>query len=185
MPMAGAPGEDEGIHEDEILRRMEREIGLSSQDSAVKRADEKPAPDPRLFSGRLVLSGGKELRGELVLSQKEIVLVLPTPRRIRIASAASLEFTSFRLILGRYVPARAVIVLKDQSRIEGELRSEDWLSLPVQSAGVREELPAYFTPKDAASLPEEISGRDAAVPAGLPLRIEFQIKPEQAAVEAP
>lgn len=181
----GAPADDEGIREDEILRRMEREIGLSLHESPARREEQKPPADPRLFPGRLLFSGGKELRAELLFSQKEIVLLAPTPRRIRILSAASIEFTRFRLVVGRYVPVQAVIVLKDGSRIQGEVRSEDWLSVPVQSAGVREELPLYFTARQGSAAAEEISAKDPEVPAGLPLRIEFQVSAEQAAVEHP
>ncbi len=175
-----APGADEIIREEDILRRMEREIGLSLHETAASAQKEEAKPqDPRVFAGRIVLSGGKDVRGDIVLSQKEIVLVRPTMRRIRISSAASLEFVSFRLILGRFVPAKVVVILKDKSRIEGEVRSEDWLSVPVESAGVREDLPAFFS---AASEAEEIAAKDAAT--GVPIRIEFQYKPE-AALEVP
>jgi hypothetical protein len=140
-----APGADEIIREEEILRRMEREIGISVQETSASAQREEPKPqDPRLFSGRIVLSGGRDVRGEIVLSQKEIVLVRPTLRRIRIASAASLEFVSFRLISGRFVPAKAIVVLKDGSRIEGEVRSEDWLSVPVESAGCARGAACFF-----------------------------------------
>ena len=181
--LLAAPHDDELIREDDILRRMEREIGLSVRETpAEKKAAEQKAQDTRVFSGKIVLSGGKEMRGEIVLSQKDIVLVSPVLRRVKITSAESLEIVSFRLTAGRYVPARAVIVLKDKSRIEGELRAEDWLSLPVESAGVREELPAFFSMNGGA---EEISGPAlSSIPPGVPVRIEFQYRPGEAAVDA-
>lgn len=166
---------DEIIREDDILRKMEREIGLTERDMPRRSEPERKLPDP-VQPGRIVFSGGRELRAHIVLSQKSVVFLNPG-RRVVLSSVKRIEFTAFREMLGRYVPFKARVVLKDASVIEGEVRPEDWISLGVQSADVIEEVPAFFR----ASTSGEIAATDPKVPAGIPIRLELMAEEAAAA----